>query len=72
MTTLLTIKLTGLSSATEDHEDFKRLDICGRRPKLPILCDIRWLARVDSISTLLSHIEDMFDALEEIKSALTV
>ena len=61
----------GLSSTNEECEDLKQIVDCGRKQSLPTLCDTRWLARVDSISTLLSHLEDVFDAVEEIKSAST-
>ena len=42
-----------------------------RRQTLPTLSNTRWLSRIDSISTLLVHFENIYDAVSEIKDEST-
>ena len=60
---------SGLSAGTEDDqcEDVIALRANSNRYHLPTLSDTRWLSRVDSISTLLSHYEAVHEALDEVR-----
>ncbi|MES9880276.1 MAG: DUF4371 domain-containing protein [Sedimenticola sp.] len=53
------------SQGNED-EDTSILMNAARRQSLPTLSDTRWLARVDSISTLLAHYDHIYDALQQV------